>query len=138
MAIDCVSHTVYITLKTHLLCSWKFVPLSLPHLLLPSRHPPPFWQPSIVLWIYNSVSILLSLFLCFLIPHISEVIQHMADIPLSVTPSRSMHVVTKGKQQVPEEGRILTPEVESGIQQTDWTMILEEKFDFLVFSYLKQ
>ena len=31
---------------THSICNWKFVALNLPHLFLPSSHPPLLWQPS--------------------------------------------------------------------------------------------
>ena len=49
--------TLYFIPVTHLFCSWKFVPLNLPHLLLSFPYPPAS-NHLFVLWIYGSVSIL--------------------------------------------------------------------------------
>ena len=102
--IDYIPHTVHFIPVTHLLCSWKFVPLNRPHPFLSSPHP------SLATTCLFSVSITLFLFcyvysfvLFFWIPHISEIIQYLSFsvwlFSLSMITSRSIHVVANGKWQ---------------------------------------
>ena len=65
IGIDYIPHLVHRIRVTHIFCSWKFVPVNLPHGFLSSLHPLPSGNPLFVLCIYNSVSVLLYLLICF-------------------------------------------------------------------------
>ena len=63
--INCIPHTVHFITVTHLFCNWKFVPLNIPPLFLPSPYLPPLRQPSDYSLTHDCVSVLLFLFLGF-------------------------------------------------------------------------
>ena len=89
---------------THLFCSWEFVPINFSHLF----HSSPY-TPFLAITCLLSVSMNLFLFcyvssfdfFFFYIPCISKIIWYLCFsvwfISLNIIPSRSMHVVTKGK-----------------------------------------
>ena len=98
---DHISHTVHLTPVTPLFCSWKFVFLRFPHLLLSSSNSIFSGNYLINLCVYITTSISLLLFICFLDLHTSEIIQYFSFyfqlILLSLIPSLSIHVIVNGK-----------------------------------------
>ena len=65
IVIDYIPDIVHFIPMTHLLCNWKFVPLDLPHLFIFSFIPLSSGTHMLVLFIHQSVSVLLCLFICF-------------------------------------------------------------------------
>ena len=81
--IDYILHTVHFTPMTHLFCNQKFVPFNLPQLFLLSPTPTrllPSGNHLFVLCIYDCVSVLLCLSICFIfqILHINDNIQYQS------------------------------------------------------------
>ena len=100
--------TIFLTYSLHctihpcdLFYSWKFVPLNPLHLFHPSLHPLPSGNHQFLLCIYESISVLLCLFICFVfeILHVNEIVWYLSFsvwlISLGVIPSRSIRVDRK-------------------------------------------
>ena len=100
IVIDHIPHAVHFISMAHLFCSWKFVPLNLPHLFLS------FPISSFLSTTYLcSVSITLFLFLLCLFIFLESTYKwnhtvlsfSVRLISLSMVPSRSILVITNGK-----------------------------------------
>ena len=65
--IDYILHIVHFITMTHLFCSWKFAPHILHHLFLSLQILLPSGKHMILLCIYDSVSVLLHFFICFVV-----------------------------------------------------------------------